>query len=626
MKKIAIFTIMAVLAFGAVHTAYADETVMPCGGLEISESREAEPVRLPDGMLEDALPGEVSAFAAEEAPDWLDNKNLPCYEYIKQQYPPVYAEIYKRIYNTMYNYGASHSTRTLKYDVSGIEEPYFLVTDLSDCLTLHEVIGSSVLEPDSGKKVYQDIYTVIKAVIYDNPQFYFASSKINQVFFDENLVCAGFSLKNEFCTGEAIVTQNAAITQTVKEYDAAVSDCYDSNYKMEKAIHDKMVLENNYTLTDFETKEPLDTFYSHSIIGILDKQYEGAVCEGYAKAAQLLFNRYGIPSYYLQGHAYQRQADGTYRDMGGHAWNSVMLDDGEYHGLDVTLDDTVMTGSGGNRISIMSYRFFNAPYSQFYNGEFRHEPNLTMYPDVMPELSDNENFYNNIYDNSVTPGNYTIINGNRVYPPPQVSILAHRSFYAPSDTSVPVRIPADDNNAAFAANDDLKNVIVSGSKFIQMGNTTGNMQYVDAGTKVLYAKGNGSVTFLTERATQVYFTAQTNAGKVEVFADGVKIEEREGSSNKMYLGYDIPSGRHLLTVKHSGDGENFLLYNMKVHPFADVDGNETIDLLDAIAFANLTYIPGTGNNTDYEKYDADMNNVVDDNDLKVILRDIAMHS
>ena len=65
---------------------------------------------------------------------------------------------------------------------------------------------------------------------------------------------------------------------------------------------------------------------SHSPYGALIEQ--SAVCEGYARAAQLIFMLCGIDSYYVVGDT----------PGGGHAWNLVKVD-GLYYQLDVTWND-----------------------------------------------------------------------------------------------------------------------------------------------------------------------------------------------------------------------------------------------------------------------------------------------
>ena len=69
---------------------------------------------------------------------------------------------------------------------------------------------------------------------------------------------------------------------------------------------------------------------SHSIVGAFDERYCAAVCEGYAKAFQLLMNAAGVANAYIIGLG----------NGGGHAWNMAQMDDGYYYYFDVTWNDS----------------------------------------------------------------------------------------------------------------------------------------------------------------------------------------------------------------------------------------------------------------------------------------------
>ncbi len=76
----------------------------------------------------------------------------------------------------------------------------------------------------------------------------------------------------------------------------------------------------------YPDKEPY-TPESHSIYGALIEK--SAVCEGYARTAELIFSLCSMDSYYVVGDTPQ----------GGHAWNLVKVD-GQYYQLDITWNDT----------------------------------------------------------------------------------------------------------------------------------------------------------------------------------------------------------------------------------------------------------------------------------------------
>jgi len=76
----------------------------------------------------------------------------------------------------------------------------------------------------------------------------------------------------------------------------------------------------------YPDKEPYSC-ESHSPYGALIEQ--SAVCEGYARAAQLIFELCDVPSYYVVGDT----------PGGGHAWNLVQVDN-QWYQLDITWNDT----------------------------------------------------------------------------------------------------------------------------------------------------------------------------------------------------------------------------------------------------------------------------------------------
>ena len=71
--------------------------------------------------------------------------------------------------------------------------------------------------------------------------------------------------------------------------------------------------------------------FSGSAMGLF---YDGGVvCEGYSKAFKLLCDREGIPCVLVFGNFNDK-------DMTGHMWNYVLMDDNVWYGIDVTWDDT----------------------------------------------------------------------------------------------------------------------------------------------------------------------------------------------------------------------------------------------------------------------------------------------
>ncbi len=103
----------------------------------------------------------------------------------------------------------------------------------------------------------------------------------------------------------------------IHDLDLANKTEYECVYAVNEYLCDNCV---------YPAKEPYST-ESYTIYGALIEK--SAVCEGYARSAQLIFDLCGIDSYFVTGDTPQ----------GGHAWNLVKVD-GEYYQLDITWNDS----------------------------------------------------------------------------------------------------------------------------------------------------------------------------------------------------------------------------------------------------------------------------------------------
>ncbi|WP_185222560.1 leucine-rich repeat domain-containing protein [Parageobacillus thermoglucosidasius] len=130
-----------------------------------------------------------------------------------------------------------------------------------------------------------------------------------------------------------------------------------NDYEKVKAIHDYVVLNAAYDYENY-IKGTVPAA-SHSSYGILIKKT--GVCEGYANAMNLLFNKVGIDSIFVVGEA----------NGGGHAWNKVKIED-EWYNLDATWDDPVPDREG-----FVRYDYFLIPDSEL---EKDHTWDKRLYP------------------------------------------------------------------------------------------------------------------------------------------------------------------------------------------------------------------------------------------------------
>ena len=146
----------------------------------------------------------------------------------------------------------------------------------------------------------------------------------------------------------------------------------------EKQLHEKVeeIYKNvTPTMSDYEIELFFhdyickNTVYSDKSEGgytAYDALLQGhAVCEGYARAMQLLLQRAGIPSYLVTGSSRRPNSDA----IEGHMWNVVRIGGQNYY-LDVTWDD--MNISGFNTVQ---HTYFNLTEAEIVKDHKNIKPN-----------------------------------------------------------------------------------------------------------------------------------------------------------------------------------------------------------------------------------------------------------
>ena len=102
------------------------------------------------------------------------------------------------------------------------------------------------------------------------------------------------------------------------------------------AVHDWLA--NNVIYDKIEVKENRFKFRNHNAVGALISKK--AVCEGFARAYQLLLNRLGVDCMMVYGKA---KTEGSW-EGGLHAWNIVSINGSNYY-VDVTWDAATYIGN-----------------------------------------------------------------------------------------------------------------------------------------------------------------------------------------------------------------------------------------------------------------------------------------
>lgn len=194
------------------------------------------------------------------------------------------------------------------------------------------------------------------------------TTKKQQTGSSEEATTVTHYTSNSAATGN---TRGGAIAVTeFKESDAAkakakaiVGQIIKSNmsdYECVKAIHDYLVKNVNYDSKSIADGSINDNegHPSHTAEGALCKNL--AVCDGYAKAFELLCAESGIYAYMMYG-------DGINPDgqKESHAWNVVKVN-GEWYQVDCTWDDPVINGSVVTDGSNLTYTYFLLTDTEMY--------------------------------------------------------------------------------------------------------------------------------------------------------------------------------------------------------------------------------------------------------------------
>jgi len=189
----------------------------------------------------------------------------------------------------------------------------------------------------------EEAFTVVAAYRNDNPLYYWIGTRVGMItrtgasqtqLADTINIC----VDGNYSLGSKRVAANNSI---YSEIDSYVSDISDENdpYYISLALHDKIINNINYAYKD-DGSTPQDEAWAHGITGVFLRDY--AVCEGYAKAFQLLLNVFDVNNVYVTG---------TSRGE-GHAWNMVQMSDGKWYWYDLTWDDQPALTRG------ISYEYF----------------------------------------------------------------------------------------------------------------------------------------------------------------------------------------------------------------------------------------------------------------------------
>ena len=247
-----------------------------------------------------------------------DNKCTAC-EYQRIDFSNI--DIYSSDYG--YNY-----LGTLE-NGEKMQELYLRIESAAKKFHINNETGASfsISCVDLGFKIDETyIQTVLGRFLYDNPLYYWISSFTYSYYTSSKLVVDVIvKIVPEYQDGSVRANYNAIIYDVAEEYYSVVEN-EESPYIITLAYYDMIIDSIDYAY-EIDGTTPEDAKWAHSIIGVFTKQ--GVVCEGYAKALQMMLNVSGVENIYIAGDA-----------GGGHAWSLIRLDDGRWYWFDSTWDDS----------------------------------------------------------------------------------------------------------------------------------------------------------------------------------------------------------------------------------------------------------------------------------------------
>lgn len=233
----------------------------------------------------------------------------------------------------------------------------FTKSDNDATLVSDNIYGALTVTVEENTLRTSELDAILCSLYYDHPEFYWLDSFAYTYNTSNYIVSITAFCSNEYRLGTTRTALNTKMDTEIKRYLNLVNGV-SSDYKKELIIHDEIINQVQYAFDN--NGNPSVEKWAHSIVGVFDTSYNRVVCEGYAKAFQLLMNACGIECIYVPG-----TANGS-----GHGWNKVKLD-GDWYNVDVTWDDP----TSGNGTPILSHDYFNVTDAKLLTN---HTPGNTM--------------------------------------------------------------------------------------------------------------------------------------------------------------------------------------------------------------------------------------------------------
>lgn len=212
-----------------------------------------------------------------------------------------------------------------------------------------EIDGDNVavgIELEIGELEKDRIASVVVGFIYDHPQYFWTKGYSYWVGNESDDVRKiVLQCDENYLDGEKRYLLWQQMQQNIEIYLDGVVSLKD-DYSKELTLHDMLAKQLSYAYGSSGIAET--SKWAHNIEGAFSEEYHKVVCEGYAKAFQLLLNAAGIENIYIVGNGKVGTA------WQGHAWNQVKIEK-QWYLVDLTWDDG----------AVISRKYFNLNQQTF---------------------------------------------------------------------------------------------------------------------------------------------------------------------------------------------------------------------------------------------------------------------
>ncbi len=284
------------------------------------------------------------------------------------------------------------------YNTLTEEQKYIYSSIVQSVKKLDNTVSLKGYKVDDSEQVAKDIDLAISAFFADHPEVFYLDNKYyvstNTSFLGKRReIQLKYLVANKTELSQQLFNVNDGIQSLLSK--ASGTNGMDAEIK----VHDALMEDTEYYEYENIDDLPINT---HTIYGTLVEKK--AVCDGFSKTLQILFDKIHLPSIIVLG-ALEDEA---------HAWNLVKLEDNQWYQLDFTSNKSVKNkGIEGN---VLIHSYFNITTEElskthtFDNKDIIPVADSTKYNYYIYKniyISSTEDFslkFKKILDNNLVPG------------------------------------------------------------------------------------------------------------------------------------------------------------------------------------------------------------------------------